>query len=191
MVTQRVGALTGAGKHMFFSDVSSENQGSIQFLKWKSSDLRYKRTVHTNIDTQNHETIHLGLVCSPTSPAPEAEPEVCMLIVSDSGENKNVIAVDTDGYIHWQLAGHSSELLKDGLDPAGVCADNRCNVYVADKANNRILVVTPNGKHIHCLLDKDQGIEDPSKLCLAMDGQQLAVLNKGGHEIALYDIDIR
>ena len=227
MVTQRIGALTGAGKHMFFSDVSPENQGCIQFLKWKSSDLRYKRTVHTNLNTASHETIHLGLVCSPISPSPsrapdptspvsptspsasrapdpasrtpsrfpaeEQEPEVCMLIVSDSGDEKNVIAVDTDGYVHWQLAGHSSELLRggDGFEPAGVCADNRCNVYIADRTNSRILVVTPNGKDVHCLLDRNQGIEEPSKLCLAMDGQQLAVLNKKGHEIALYDIDIR
>ena len=206
MVTQRIGALTGAGKHMFFSDVSPENQGCIQFLKWKSSDLRYKRTVHTNLSTGSHETIHLGLVCSPTSPSPsrapdptsrgpadEQEPEVCMVIVSDSGEEKNVIAVDTDGYMHWQLAGHNSELLRGdgGFEPAGVCADNRCNVYIADRANNRILVVTPNGKDVHCLLDRKQGIEEPSKLCLAMDGQQLAVLNKKGQEIALYDIDIR
>ena len=197
MVTQRIGALTGAGKHMFFSDVSPENHGCIQFLKWKEPQgLCYKKTIHTNVSTENHETVHLGLVCSPTSPVSDGGPEVCMLVVSDSSsDNKNVVAVDTDGNIHWQLAGHTSDLLKRDqadldLDPAGVCADLRCNVYVVDRANHRVLVVTPNGKNIFCLLGRTQGIQDPSKICLAMDGQQLAVVNKKGTEIALYDIDV-
>ena len=70
MVTQRIGALTGAGKHMFFSDVSPENQGCIQFLKWKSSDLRYKRTVHTNLSTGSPRDHPPGAGLLPDLPVP-------------------------------------------------------------------------------------------------------------------------
>ncbi len=341
MVTQRIGALAGAGRFVFFSDVSPANRGCIQLLKWKETGLCYKRTIRSDVNTLNYETIHLGLVCSPTPPPPppsqpsllppgaetrpgdpkllppgtdappgdlnllppgteghfgpesdfadpknhppgavalpedpklqppaeghfgepkllspaaeghfgdpslpqgegtgeeerhsepserggtftqqnghattsetkpgarmstssvaevtsatdDNEPEICMLIVSDSGSDpETVTAVDTDGFVHWTLSGPTDP--RSGgldLDPAGVCADPRsCNVYVADRANHRVLVVTPNGRDVHCLLGPEHGIKDPSQLCVSLGGAQLAVLHRRGKEIALCHIE--
>ena len=52
----------------------------------------------------------------------------------------------------------------------------------------QIYIFSPEGKQVQVLLDKEKGIENPTRVRVDEEGKRLLVINKDGNEIRTYKV---
>jgi WD40 repeat protein len=70
--------------------------------------------------------------------------------------------------------------------PYGVCSDRYDHVIVSDTWNNRILLLTNDGRYLSCLMSKDDGIEWPQAVIVDNHGRLIVVEQHGLIKIYQY-----
>ena len=72
--------------------------------------------------------------------------------------------------------------------PCGVAVDKDLNVYLASFNDNRVVVISPDGKRSRTVLGKSEGIYNPSAIYFDKLKNNLVVCNENG-TVFLYKVE--
>ncbi|XP_063447774.1 uncharacterized protein LOC134727326 [Mytilus trossulus] len=91
------------------------------------------------------------------------------VIYSDFGGQK-VCCVDESGKQIWKYT-------QDIKGPLGLCTDNYGNIIVADRASNRIIVISKDGQNSKVLISEDAGLNVLECICFKHDETSCFICN--------------
>lgn len=104
-------------------------------------------------------------------------------IVTDGYRNNRVVKFNKDGKFIWEINADGNKPGEFNL-PHGIAEDKKGNIYIADRQNERIQVLSPEGKFLYCLDNPEFGrpygvdIGPDGNLYIADGGDMLDVNQK-------------
>ncbi|XP_071180627.1 tripartite motif-containing protein 2-like [Mytilus edulis] len=94
---------------------------------------------------------------------------------------KAVYCINASGQQIWQYT-------QDLEGPKGLCTDNYGNIIVADYESDRIIVISKDGQNSKVLINKEDGLENPHRICFNRNASSCFTCHSWGSYLAEFDI---
>ncbi|XP_005107509.1 tripartite motif-containing protein 2 [Aplysia californica] len=89
-----------------------------------------------------------------------------VIYATDASRVPRVLSVNNAGKLLYQYPSDGSPVLKM---PQGVCCDSQGHLYVIDRGERKVILLSPSGEKIKDLLTEENGITDPCGICVDKD----------------------